>query len=456
MTHESHPHTGLAHWLFLLFLTAVFFLNYHDLTNNYHSLPSSQGKINNLNASIDQISDAVNQGSPLRRITLLSLGIVAIISLARRRVRPRFGCDGPLGWLILSFVAWAFISLIWAQDLPLTLRRLVVFGIFCIAALAVACRLSLREIMLWAFLSTALFLVIGILAELAYGTFQPFASGYRFAGTLHPNGQGINCALLMLSGLAAAQNEKRGRILFRACAFVALVFLILTGSRAAFGSTLFALAVYVAAMWSRRAKAALGLGLGIALCALLIALGNAALPDLQSAVLLGRDNSSVATFSGRIGIWEDLGHYIRQRPILGYGYCGFWTPERIAEISEEENWAVPHSHSTYIEYLLSLGTVGLAAYALLIFAGIRRAFVFYKLSRNPAFAFSGTLLVFYALDGFFEVTIFEGSLIMFLCMVILVRLGFMCRRQTIGFDARKDQDQSRGLHRQREQIPTPI
>ena len=54
-----------------------------------------------------------------------------------------------------------------------------------------------------------------------------------------------------------------------------------------------------------------------------------------------------------------FGPYVEQRPILGYGYGGFWTPSHISEISEGEKWGIPNSHSAYLDNLLMLGVVGL-------------------------------------------------------------------------------------------------
>jgi exopolysaccharide production protein ExoQ len=438
MSYGHHPDArltlkvGRRSWLFFLFLTAVFFVNYHDLSNNYHNLSNVRGGRDSYNASVDDITSSIDKGSIVRRITLLSLGIVAIVSLVHDRTNRRLRVDSPLGWLLLGFVVWAFISPIWAEDLALTLRRLAVFGILCIAAVAVARRLSLREIILFTFFSTTLGLFVGIAAEVLYGTFRPFTFGYRFAGSLHPNGQGIECGLLVLSALAAADLGKRWRAFFRACAFLGFVFLILTWSRTAIAAAILTLVGYLVAVGSRRLKIAMAYSFSIFFCLLLLFLGAGLLPGLKSAIQLGRDDAGDAdSFNGRTMVWEDVGYYIRQRPILGYGYCGFWTPAHIRAVSDEENWAVPDGHSTYIDYLVSLGIVGLVAYTFLLFAGIRRAFRFHRLSRNSAFAFCGALLVFFALDGFLESALFEGSLIMFLCMVVLVRLAFLCWQEAI-------------------------
>ena len=431
MSYNNHLHSGPAlhvgrlPWLIFLFLAAVFFFVDHDLS-------SAKRGIDNYGQSADDYIALVNEGPLTRRIALLSLGLFAIVSLVGRRTNVRLRINGPLGWILLSFTAWAFLSSIWAEDMPLTLRRLGVFGILCIAAVAVARRLSLRQIILWTFFSTTVFLVIGFIAEVHFGTFQPFATGYRFAGTLHPNGEGIGCALLTLSAVAAADAEKRWRPLFWACALLGFVFLILTASRSAFAAILPALAAYFAAVSSRRAKTALGLGLClvIGVCLFLLVRWDPPYSALRRAALLGRDDSSVGSINGRIGVWEDVGYYIARRPLLGYGYGGFWTPTHIRVISDEEKWGVPESHSAYLDYLLTLGAVGLGAYTLLLIAGIRRAFQFQKVSRNSAFAFCGGLLVFCGFVGFLQSGAAVSSFPMFLTVVVLAQLAFVSRPKT--------------------------
>jgi exopolysaccharide production protein ExoQ len=438
VSYSNCLHTGPAlqarrpPWFLLLFITVVFLLSYHDVSH-------AKNSIGDYNVSQDELIAVVADGSLTHRIALLSLGIVAIVSLAGRRNIGRLRIDGSLGWLVLSFAAWAFISPIWAEDLSLTIRRVVAFGILWIAAVAVARRASLREIILWLFLSTTLFVFIGIAAEMLFGTFRPFASGYRFAGTMHPNYQGMQCGLLMLSGMAAADVEKRWRAIFWACALLGFVLLILSGSRTSLAATLIAFAVYVTTISSRRTKAAIAVGIGIALFVVFVLLGPVLQPNVKDAILLGRgDSASVDSFTGRTMIWEDVAYYTRQRPILGYGYGGFWTPVHVNVISEEEHQAIPNSHSTYIEYLLTLGPVGLVAYVLLLFAGIGRAFRSHRLSQNSAFAFCGALLVLCALNGFLEVVIIEGSPLMFPCMLILACLAFVPFQQNSRLACRED------------------
>jgi exopolysaccharide production protein ExoQ len=414
-------------WLVFLFLTAVFFFVYHDISYSRYG-------IGNYDAPEDAIATEVAGGSSSRRLALLALAIFAIASLIRHRSDGWPQIKGPMGWILVGFVGWAFLSPIWAEDKALTVTRVGVLGILCLAALTLTRRFSLREIILWTFFASGSYVIVAVLIEAYFGTFRPLSSGYRFSGTLHPNSQGINCALLMLSGIAAGHVEKHRRKFFRMGALIGFGFLVLTASRTAFAAALLTTAIYLGVVCSKRAKMAVGYGVSIVFCVLLMVLGSAFLPDLKSAVMLGRDDSSNSSFNGRTGIWDEIGDYVQRRPILGYGYEGFWTPARISEVSEKEKWGIPNSHSAYLDCLLTLGAVGLIAYVLLLLAGITRAFRYYKFSHDPAYAFCATLLLFCALDGFLESAIVDPSLAMFLALIAFLNLAVVADSQSLRFN----------------------
>jgi exopolysaccharide production protein ExoQ len=411
-------------WPVFLFLSLAFFLT-------FHWPPEAQRTLDDYNTSQEQIVAGVAAGSAVRQIVFIVLGVVAIISLVSRPADRRLRIDGLMGWLLVGFAAWALMSSMWSEDLPLTLKRLASFGILCVVAVAVVRRFSLREVLMWTFFTTALFLMIAVAVEVLSGAFQPFASGYRFSGTQHPNGEGVECGLLLLSGLAAAKGEKHRRWLFGAFALLGFVFLILTASRTAFAATLLGLAVYVAAVSSRKTKTLTVPAFGILACLLLLFVGTGSSRELESALSLGRDDAgNVASYGGRTTIWEDVTPYIREHPIVGYGYGAFWTPTHISVISEEEKWGVPDSHSAYVDYLLMLGAVGLILYLLCLFAGLWRVLGFYRLTRDPHLAFLAGLLIFCIVNGFSESAIAEGSLLTFLSLIVLMRLAFVPLEET--------------------------
>lgn len=414
-------------WVLFLFLAAVFFLCQHDL---FYSLKVTQG----YNSSAGQVVTALDAGSLNRQIALWSLCLFAVFSLIAHR-GARLRINGTLGWIMLFYAGLAFLSLAWAENAALSFRRLVVFAILCVAATAIARRFSLRQVVLWVFCATGLYLLIGVAAELALGTFHPFASGYRFAGTIHPNHQGINCALLVLSGVAAADMEKRKKMIFRLCALVGFPFLILTGSRTAFAAAILALAVYFGMVCSRRTKIVAvfaALAIGVTLWAPFV-IGGSAVPDFERALMLGRNASKIDTFNGRSDVWENVRPYIDRRPVLGYGYGGFWSARHVTEISDatqrlgRHRFGVEESHDAYLDCLLDLGFVGLAAFIFLLVGSMTGSFARYRASQAPAFGFCGAFFAFCLANGLLESATVGSIFLTFLILTISIHLGF---RQT--------------------------
>ena len=409
-------------WLAFLILSAMFYLTYHPVPTPA-TIAASPVPGEGYNRPEDDIVAGVSAGSPVRQATLILLSAVAACSLAAPSGNRRFQYEGALRPALLAFLAWAFLSCLWADDLSQTSRRLVPFGMLCIIAVAIVRRFSLRQIILWTFLCTAFYLAVSIAAEAARGTLLSLSYGYRFAGTLHPNGEGIECGILVLAGIAAAQMQEQRRWIFWTGALLGFGFLVLTGSRTSLIATALAALVYVIAVSAKRPRLFILSGLSAVTAILLLLAGVGALSGVQKVLLLGRDDvggQDITSFTGRTSIWEDVGPYVQQSPILGHGYAGFWTPEHISTISDEEKWGIPDSHSAYMDYVLTLGVVGVTLYACCLLIALWRAIVMCRIAREPALAFLVGFLVFCIVDGFLESAIGEGSLLTLLCVIALV------------------------------------
>lgn len=76
--------------------------------------------------------------------------------------------------------------------------------------------------------------------------------------------------------------------------------------------------------------------------------------------LLGRD----ANLTGRAPLWQASIEAIAQRPLLGYGYSGFWqaASHAVQQIWREIGWQAPSAHNGYMDTMLQLGMVGLALF----------------------------------------------------------------------------------------------
>jgi len=407
-------------WTIILFLTAAFFLVSHDW---YISLTTGNGS----SISLGDYTELVDQGNILRRVVFFSLGVGAVFSYVFQRERYRVKIYGILGWLILFFISWALLSITWADDPDICLRRLVLLVMLCLVAFAVSRSLSLHDIILWVFISSIFYLHLGLVAEVVLGTFHPLLEGYRFAGTLHPNSQAINCTLLFFASLFMLKKGTRLRWFLIAIACESFIFLYLTKSRTSLGFAFIAPMLYWFMTLSLSRKGAVILCATFASCILLL-FRDFFFPILGHAITLGRGDTTTMTLTGRIPLWNEMLRYIYKRPLQGYGYDSFWTSRHIAEIAKEQDWVVTQGHSTYLDLCLSLGFTGATFYVLIWVVAIRRTLIYHKESHNTVYTFLGIVLVFIFLNGLLESITIATNQITFLSMLIMARLAFPSSR----------------------------
>src|SRR5690606_23459802 len=131
-------------------------------------------------------------------------------------------------------------------DPVLSGKRLLVLVMMLVGAAGLARQFTLDALMRVVAICTALHLALGVGTELWLGTFAPLRTGYRFAGTLHPNQQGINCALLALSAvyLGRVGRTRAGRLTASAALTLAMGFLLLTRSRTSLAAAGIALLLF--------------------------------------------------------------------------------------------------------------------------------------------------------------------------------------------------------------------
>jgi O-antigen ligase len=124
---------------------------------------------------------------------------------------------------------------------------------------------------------------------------------------------------------------------------------------------------------------------------------NAASDGLRNSVvdaaLLGRKEQS-SSLTGRLPLWEELVKDAAKRPVLGYGYEGFWTEDRIAGILKSQNWTLQNAHNSYFEIVLQLGLVGFFFAVWFLLSGSGALFAANSLTREPGYAFAFGTVVF--------------------------------------------------------------
>lgn len=379
-------------------ITAVVFLVFFMCEHNLRiSLATAYTQ------SLDEMSVTAEGGNLLRRVMFMLLAAVGggltLLALPRPwRLRL------PLAMLVVAVPAWCFLSLLWAQDFGMCTRRLIVLGCCCAGAFGVGRYFSLREICWMLFATTLAASFVGVTAECVLGTFRPWSGDYRYSGSMHPNSTGIYLGALLLSAATLSRLSPQHRWKYLAAAGWAFALLVLTKSRTATAAAIVA-AGCLGMLQLRLRMQLLGAGVAVwsvAALFLVIALtGVESGSELKSLIFLGREEQA-ESFTGRGEIWPQVTKNIARRPLTGYGFESFWTPDKIAEVSDEVQWAVREAHSSYLEVTLGVGLIGAGLLGLLIVTSMGASVLEYACSGDPCFAWLVALLVFGLIDGTME------------------------------------------------------
>ena len=413
------PGTPWRWWQALFFFVIFWRLAPYDLAESTKMHRPAMEQLNEATASSEQ-------GNPARRATLLTLGGFSLLCLLQRGGR-RLRVRSALAWAVLFFSVWCVLSPLWADDPLLSARKILVFGCMCLGALAVATQFDPREHVLFAMLALLPFVLTGLGAELTLGTFRPSDPDYRFGGLAHPNAMGTACALLVIAAVAYGRMRGGGRWLGWSAAALGLILLFLTKSRTAALAGMVSAAILLIASLQKRTRFVLA-GAAIVVVTVLVIADVDVDTLAQHSVVLGRTDTDAAealTLTGRLQIWDQLDEYVRQRPLLGYGYDGFWSANRLLEVALRQKFAVTATHSGYFEIALNLGLVGLTLYLLMCWLAVRKAWSQRHRNDWPATLFLvGALLCLYV-NSLTENIMLRASVAPFLCMTIFARLAFV-------------------------------
>lgn len=404
-------------WHMLVFITALFYIIGH---NFYASLNTSYSDI----ALAGDKAASVAGGNISRQIGYVTFGLYGVFGWLRK---PRFLLNrhGFLASMLVAFLAWAVMSLAWSTAPELTVRRLSSLGLMALGISGMLRQVSGVSVVKVIFFSTLSYLIVGLGAEVVLGTFTPLASGYRFAGTLLPNLQGINCAALTLSAIALSIASDRHRGAFAAVALSAVIFLVLTGSRGALAGGIAGLTT----VWLLRTPQLPALMTICAVaCIVLLSLFlilNGLAPSPVDLLIVERAPGA-GLLTGRADLWGILIDYAHDRPVLGYGYGAFFSAERGLDLAARVGtWAFGGPHSIYFGTLVDLGATGLVALLGVLLGGVWESVRAYRNSLEPWYVLFAGLLVFQIVDGITEAEMVTPTPHLIPCLAI----AFLAFRQ---------------------------
>ena len=403
-------------WVIIFLLVTIFFVANHKIY-------ISQNK--EFQKSAKFTARSVSEGNIQRRIGFFLLGIIGIVLILNRQ-KNKIVMNSLLSWLLILFFIWCTFSIFWSIDYSLSLRRWTILLIFFISTLGLAIQYPIEKLPYFVFVITLTFLSFGVIVEFLLRSFHPLANGYRFAGTLHPNSQGTNCALLVLSSFYFIGIEKKKRWYFLVALIFGLIFLTLTKSRTSFVSIIIAISFMVGLKKQKIRKFFIFFILVWIIYIIYMMNGDIVFREMWELVLLGRGDSPLTyTLTGRIPIWEELFEYVKNRPLFGYGYNSFWTTKHIFELELATGWPVTHSHSEYLEVLLGIGLVGTVLYLSIVIVSIYISLKRFKLRSIYVYSFCFAFLIFYMLRGILESGIMHETFEKFIFLWIVIQLTFI-------------------------------
>jgi exopolysaccharide production protein ExoQ len=256
------------------------------------------------------------------------------------------------------FGCLAVISSIWSQFPLYTLRRSIPFVFAGLFGLFFAVRFPVRRqlsILFMAILAVTLGTIVLALLVPRVGLDATFGHSSDWQGVFTSK-NACGRMMVLATAVVLSQSEGTARKILSLGLFVFV--LAMSGSRGAWVIEAAVLASYVAikvlGLVDTRSRVLLLLGSLIAIAAAAI-VGATHLSAL--AQLVGRD----ATLTGRTQIWKQVWPFLLERPILGWGYAGFWRgiQGESFRVAAAMRFVIFHAHNGFLEIWLELGAVGL-------------------------------------------------------------------------------------------------
>ncbi|MBP2571147.1 O-antigen ligase [Agrobacterium tumefaciens] len=298
----------------------------------------------------------------LNQLTAIILFFSFLAFMAKERsfsilFMPRLLMAVIFGWFVLTSVA---------GEAPLfSLRRLVMCAIICVLAGGFL-QLPRTERHFTTLLATCALIILflcyfGITVlpsrsiHQASDALEPLLAGDWRGVFRHKNEAASVMAVLIIVGIYLS--KRWSFIGGLSVLLLSLVFLVKSGGKTALGLMPIIIATgWFILRWPRWRYPVVTLFLAVFT---LVTVGTTVDPVFsQMLTKLGLD----ASFTGRRDIWTVAIDYIRQSPLLGYGYQAFWRSDALmSSFTENNTWATtaPDSHNGYFDLLLAGGVPGL-------------------------------------------------------------------------------------------------
>jgi len=370
------------------------------------------------------ISPAVatpTEGSPVYRVILSVCYLSAAMSLVPYYRETLFVLRR--NWFLAILVLLALVSCLWAEMPALVLQRSIAACGATLVGIAFAVRLSVEDqlrLISRVLRITAVLSLAAVLFFPSFGISNGVGEQGEWRGVFaYKNGLGAIMALAVLVEWYLPTDTLFSKVVNRLALLISAVLLVFSSSVTSLVALVGALVlIEVYRLGTRRLRIPL---YAIVLATLLILTSSATMLVVAGdrvAGALGRSSD----LTGRTEIWTMTMSYIPERPVLGYGYWGFWN-EASSESSAVERaigTSIMYSHNGYIEILLDLGAVGLLLTLIFLGAGIRRTYCCSERNRSTVALWPLAFLCYFLLRNTGECSILIQGLEWALCVATVI------------------------------------
>lgn len=363
-------------------------------------------------------ADSANEGSATWQLILglCYLSVAGILIPYYRETLYVFRRN----WLLVALVLLALVSGSWAAIPALALRRAIAVLGTTLFGIALAVRLSPEEqlrLLSWLCRTIAVLSLACVILFPSYGISA--TPGHQWQGVFgYKSVLGFVMALSILVEWQLPTPTTFSRTLNRLALLLSAVLLFfassLTPTMALLGSLLL-VEVY------KFATHRLRISLAITVLAMLLMVSSGVGVFLANSERITNALGRSSDLTGRTEIWSWLVDSILERPLLGYGYSGFWSGASGASagIDHAVGGMIMYSHNGYIEVLLRLGIVGFALTLAFLGGGMRRAFYWSHHNRSRMGFWPLAFLLFFLLQNFTECSILLQDLEWAICVAVV-------------------------------------
>ena len=365
-----------------------------------------------------------NPMTPLLRLTQHGIFVIILGLLALRwRQTLRVSSKGFFIWGLLLLILTSFLwsdTPIDTQRGSISLLETTLFGFYF------AARFSRREQLNLLTLCGSLFAIISLLYSLALPGFA-IEAGVHAGSWRGPLIQKNLFArsLVLFATAAYIHHPERflGKAIRALTLLLCILLIVLSTSKTAIVILILMLALVESQKFFYKLFIHLPMVFIPVICAAILSTMAAIVAAISHADaivdLTGRD----LTLSGRTEIWSALATKISERPLLGYGYLGFWRGiyGESAYIGKvfDNTYLPPHSHNGFFELALAFGLLGFGLFTLSFLLNARFALLLPVASPGAIALWPLTYLTFIVLYNQTESTLVAHNSIFWALYVAL-------------------------------------